>query len=510
MDSFNIPWKFLDISSEPQTNSSIEPKIKISESSKPQKTFAQAVSNLCDIPISQFQQPVVKGNELAIEIPETAYQACLEACKHNLHGRILWPKGSTPLSVAALKEKLSLIWKDLAQWGVLSLGKGFFEFTFSSLEDVKRVRSIPSWNLNPGLLKLFAWSKDFNPKLQHNTSVQVWVKIFGLSQEYWHKSILFTIAGSLGTPICTDSVTAKPMMERTFGQFARVLVDIDLLQPLRYRLLVERKGYAFYVDLEYEHIPDFCSHCKVIGHHIDNCKKWQKEELLKADKVVNTKKKEPAEPKKIFVPTKDGRLQQSKPDEVANVEKEVINVEEVSEKTQHVNMVDKDQDKIDLVSKEQEETLERQDESGRIYVKSPRAVLKEQDRQLEEDLNTNKDMDAANDSNVSESSSLGSFVKATREHVDTGEDSSKRNDLNHTPDRVLKDIQFLNESWANMTEAEEEAQVALQDSDIAVDNQEEGFQVKLSKNQKKAQKKLKQSSKDSYATRSKVPSKPLK
>jgi hypothetical protein len=33
-------------------------------------------------------------------------------------------------------------------------------------------------------LKLFAGSRDFNPKLQHNTSVQVWVKIFGLSQEY--------------------------------------------------------------------------------------------------------------------------------------------------------------------------------------------------------------------------------------------------------------------------------------------------------------------------------------
>jgi hypothetical protein len=53
-----------------------------------------------------------------------------------------------------------------------------------------------------------------------------------LAQEYWHKSILFTIAGSLGTPICTDSVTAKPMHERTFGQFARVLVDIDISQPL--------------------------------------------------------------------------------------------------------------------------------------------------------------------------------------------------------------------------------------------------------------------------------------
>jgi hypothetical protein len=83
-----------------------------------------------------------------------------------------------------LKAKLSAIWKDLSRWDVISLGKGFFEFTFSSLEDVRRVRFSPSWNLNPGLLKLFAWSRDFNPKLQHNTSVQVWVKIFGLSQEY--------------------------------------------------------------------------------------------------------------------------------------------------------------------------------------------------------------------------------------------------------------------------------------------------------------------------------------
>jgi hypothetical protein len=185
MTTFNIPWKCLDLSNEPQN--------KPIESVKPQKSFAQALTNLCDIPISQFPQPVVKGERLAIEIPEVAYEAGLDACKHNLHGRILWPKGSTPLSVVALKAKLALIWKDLSRWGVISLGKGFFS------------------NLNPGLLKLFAWTRDFNPKLQHNTSVQVWVKIFGLSQEYWHKNILFTIAGSIGTPICMDSAYAKPM-----------------------------------------------------------------------------------------------------------------------------------------------------------------------------------------------------------------------------------------------------------------------------------------------------------
>ncbi|MCH79620.1 RNA-directed DNA polymerase (Reverse transcriptase), partial [Trifolium medium] len=214
-----------------------EPKNTTIGQTKTPKSFAQAVTNLCDFPLSQLPQPVFKGDGLAIEILEVAYQAGLEACKHNLHGRVLWPKGSTPLSVVALKAKLSVIRKDLSQWGIISLGKGFFEFTFSALEDVRRVRSIPSWNLNPGMLKLFAWSKDFNPKMQHNTSAHV------------------------------------------------------------------------------------------IGHHFDNCKRWNKEEVVKGNKDINTKKKTIVEPKKVYVPTNEGRPQQSKPIEVINVEKEVINVE---------------------------------------------------------------------------------------------------------------------------------------------------------------------------------------
>jgi hypothetical protein len=66
MSTFSIPWKCLDLT--------IEPKIITKEPQKPQKTFAQALAptNLCDIPLSQFQQPVVKGDRLAIEIPEAA------------------------------------------------------------------------------------------------------------------------------------------------------------------------------------------------------------------------------------------------------------------------------------------------------------------------------------------------------------------------------------------------------------------------------------------------------
>jgi len=40
-----------------------------------------------------------------------------------------------------------------------------------------------------------------------------------------------------------------------------------------HKVLVERQGYEFFVDLDYENIPDFCTHCKMIGHHVDICKR---------------------------------------------------------------------------------------------------------------------------------------------------------------------------------------------------------------------------------------------
>jgi hypothetical protein len=61
-----------------------------SENIKPKpKTFAQALTHLCDIPSSQLPQAVLKGDNFAISISEEEYEAGMDACKHNLHARII-------------------------------------------------------------------------------------------------------------------------------------------------------------------------------------------------------------------------------------------------------------------------------------------------------------------------------------------------------------------------------------------------------------------------------------
>jgi len=83
--STETPWKKLQgDTSKPDSNKS-SPITAL----KHPKTFAKAVSNRCDIPSSQLPQPVLKGDNLAIEIPEEEYVAGMETCKHNLHARII-------------------------------------------------------------------------------------------------------------------------------------------------------------------------------------------------------------------------------------------------------------------------------------------------------------------------------------------------------------------------------------------------------------------------------------
>lgn len=95
--------------------------------------------------------------------------------------------------------------------------------------------------------------------------------MYGLSHEYWRSKILFFIASIVGTPICTYSFASKPMTGRTFGHYVRVLVELGLSQTLTYKVLVERKNFAFFVEMDYESLPTFCSHCNMTGHDLESC-----------------------------------------------------------------------------------------------------------------------------------------------------------------------------------------------------------------------------------------------
>lgn len=93
---------------------------------------------------------------------------------------------------------------------------------------------------------------------------------------------MFAIAGGIGVPISLDEATSK----KSFGHFARVLVDIDLKGDIQDQILVEKEGFAFFVGLKYENLPQFCNNCQVIGHSLVNCTKNSTNEATNQDDTV--------------------------------------------------------------------------------------------------------------------------------------------------------------------------------------------------------------------------------
>jgi len=76
-------------------------------------SFAQVVSRACDIQVNQLPPRVIKGDTISVKISQLEYEAGLEDCKHNLHGRLMLRKGDSPVTTKILKEKLNAVWKDI-------------------------------------------------------------------------------------------------------------------------------------------------------------------------------------------------------------------------------------------------------------------------------------------------------------------------------------------------------------------------------------------------------------
>lgn len=129
--------------------------ISTTRQSKSKKCVIKVLGNVCNIVTSHLLVSYVKGDRFVISIPEDEYLLGIDSYKHNLYGIILWSKVSSPLIVLSLCCKLSWLRLSIAKWGIISLGKDFFEFSFLSLEDVYRVRETSSWNINLWVLKLF-------------------------------------------------------------------------------------------------------------------------------------------------------------------------------------------------------------------------------------------------------------------------------------------------------------------------------------------------------------------
>ena len=236
------------------------------------KTFAQVVGTSSNPPTSMLQlpKPVKRCDLTCFKITESIYQQRLRRCRINLIGHLLLRPGSTPLKTHEFRHLLQAVWKTEATWTLVPLTRGYFDVNFSNEADMQMAWSGGTCSLPSSVFRLYQWKKDFGPydPVLH-THAQVWVHLYGLSQEYWDPRTLLEIACAIGAPLQLD----KPTKEGTFGHFARVLVDVDLLENPSPHILVECEEYSFEINVYYENLPSQCLVCSFLGHNASNCRR---------------------------------------------------------------------------------------------------------------------------------------------------------------------------------------------------------------------------------------------
>jgi hypothetical protein len=101
-----------------------------------------------------------------------------------MHGRLFLNMGDKPYTPKEIFAKLLKLWRTKGPWHLISLGHGFYEFSYFSDEDVRTSLAMGTVNLKSGMLRLSRWSKDFNKYSQRLTLAQVWIWLLELPQEY--------------------------------------------------------------------------------------------------------------------------------------------------------------------------------------------------------------------------------------------------------------------------------------------------------------------------------------
>jgi hypothetical protein len=131
----------------------------------------------------------------------------------------------------------------------------------------------------------------------------------------------------------------------------------------------------------------------------------------------------------------------------------VINVVDNIEKDHQPSPLEKEiesRDKVNKTPPDKAQTQLAEKEITNEAVLNPKAILLAQDIQLEKELNMHIEPILTPVTTIS--SSQGSIVKDTQAHNGSKSNSSNSASLVKTPDRVIKDMNFLKDSWANMVD----------------------------------------------------------
>jgi hypothetical protein len=206
-----------------------------------------------------------------------------------------------PGSATVIGQTLGRIWCPIKGLGCKELKENVFLFTFSQISGWKRATEDGPWWFDKELIVI----EKFDPRKTTEdylfNIVPIWVRIFGLPLGVMNRGMGERIGDIIGEAEEVDVGEDG----NAVGKFLRVKIRMDITKPLMRGTVVDleeergeneeavevgEKVKELWCRFEYEHLPDFCYTCGIIGHGERDChlrvKKGEKQQFgawLRAD-----------------------------------------------------------------------------------------------------------------------------------------------------------------------------------------------------------------------------------
>ncbi|MQL99271.1 hypothetical protein Taro_031983, partial [Colocasia esculenta] len=116
------------------------------------------------------------------------------------------------------------------------------------------------------LFKFLKWTIDFECGKEPPIA-PVWVELPALKPNLFHETCISSVAGNIGRVLQVALRTSQ----LTNATAAYACVELDLLKDKPSRIWIGMGSTGFWQKIVYQHVPEYCTSCCLMGHVISNC-----------------------------------------------------------------------------------------------------------------------------------------------------------------------------------------------------------------------------------------------
>ncbi|CAL1374543.1 unnamed protein product [Linum trigynum] len=160
-------------------------------------------------------------------------------------------------------------WGSYGEVTIRREAKNLFIYTFPSVAGRDAVWDSRPWSLSNTLLALLKWDGETKPIEAEFPSITLWIQFHDLPEVLRDEKSIQTVAEFVFPKF--HRVDSSRLEAHGWMKFFRVLVEVDLQEPVPIGFEYPLGKKSVWVSINYERVTDLCYFCGKIGHQMYAC-----------------------------------------------------------------------------------------------------------------------------------------------------------------------------------------------------------------------------------------------